>query len=96
MEYIGSAASCLFDTITEFMGHGRRRLPDGTTGVYAPLLSIVQSSGTGKSRLIDELSKAHIVIPVNLRKRGEKGTKPHARVGEGVIRDGRRLAAISG
>ena len=36
-------------------------------GRYARYLAIVQSSGTGKSRMIEELSKKHLVIPVNLR-----------------------------
>jgi hypothetical protein len=35
--------------------------------LYARYLAIVQSSGTGKSRMIDELSKEHFVIPINLR-----------------------------
>jgi hypothetical protein len=35
--------------------------------LYARLLPIVQSSGMGKSRLIDELSKKHFVVPINLR-----------------------------
>jgi hypothetical protein len=35
--------------------------------LYARILSIVQSSGMGKSRLIDEFSKAYFVIPLNLR-----------------------------
>ncbi|KAH0834254.1 hypothetical protein J3R83DRAFT_11609 [Lanmaoa asiatica] len=33
---------------------------------YARYSAIVQSSGTGKSRTVDELSKSHFVIPVNL------------------------------
>jgi hypothetical protein len=39
---------------------------------YARVLPIVQSSGMGKSRMIDELSKDHFVIPLNLRD-GESG-----------------------
>lgn len=35
--------------------------------LYARLLAIVQSSGMGKSRMIDELAKNHFVIPLNLR-----------------------------
>lgn len=35
--------------------------------LYARLLPVVQSSGMGKSRLIDEFSKKHFVIPFNLR-----------------------------
>ncbi|VDC02248.1 unnamed protein product [Peniophora sp. CBMAI 1063] len=34
---------------------------------YSPCCSIVQSSGTGKSRCIDELSKEQLVVPMNLR-----------------------------
>ena len=33
----------------------------------APYRSIVQSSGTGKSRCIDELGKDHLVVPMSLR-----------------------------
>ena len=41
---------------------------------YAPYCSIVQSSGMGKSRLLDEFSKKHFLIPVNLRKGDTRGT----------------------
>jgi hypothetical protein len=34
---------------------------------YAPFCSIIQSSGTGKSRLVDEFSKYNFLIPINLR-----------------------------
>ncbi|KAK0450322.1 uncharacterized protein EV420DRAFT_748676 [Desarmillaria tabescens] len=34
---------------------------------YAPFTSVIQSSGMGKSRLVDEFSKTHFVIPINLR-----------------------------
>jgi hypothetical protein len=34
---------------------------------YARYTSIVQSSGMGKSRTVDELSKTHLVVPMNLR-----------------------------
>ena len=40
--------------------------------LYARILAIVQSSGMGKSRMIDELSKKHFVIPLNLRN-GDSG-----------------------
>jgi hypothetical protein len=39
--------------------------PDKTW--YAYYIAIVQSSGMGKSRTVDEMSKKHIVIPMNLR-----------------------------
>jgi hypothetical protein len=38
-----------------------------TKDLYARFLAIVQSSGMGKSRMIDEFSKTHFVIPFNLR-----------------------------
>ncbi|KAI0301711.1 hypothetical protein B0F90DRAFT_1816914 [Multifurca ochricompacta] len=44
--------------------------------VYARYCSIVQSSGMGKSRLIDELSKKDFVIPINLRPEDSKGYPP--------------------
>ena len=40
--------------------------------LYVRVLAIVQSSGMGKSHMIDELSKDHFVIPLNLRD-GESG-----------------------
>jgi len=42
------------------------------SNVYARLLPIVQSSGMGKSRMTDELSKKHFVVPFNLRE-GRQG-----------------------
>ncbi len=43
------------------------------SGKYAPLCSVVQSSGMGKSRLIDEFSKRHFLIPLNLRTKSAGG-----------------------
>ena len=34
---------------------------------YAHYTAIVQSSGMGKSRLVDQFSKTHLVVPMNLR-----------------------------
>ncbi|KAH9065663.1 hypothetical protein EDB87DRAFT_1592316, partial [Lactarius vividus] len=36
---------------------------------YDPYCSIVQSSGMGNSRLLDEFSKNHFLIPANLRRK---------------------------
>ena len=41
--------------------------------LYASYCSIVQSSGMGKSRLLDEFSKRHFLIPINLREKGSQG-----------------------
>lgn len=41
--------------------------------MYAHYTSIVQSSGMGKSRTVDELAKDHFVIPLNLQKEDSTG-----------------------
>ncbi|KAH9081594.1 hypothetical protein EDB83DRAFT_2283085 [Lactarius deliciosus] len=43
---------------------------------YGPYCSIVQSSGMGKSRLLDEFSRTNFLIPINLRKPGTDGFPP--------------------
>ncbi|KAK0443522.1 hypothetical protein EV421DRAFT_1903536 [Armillaria borealis] len=54
-----------------FPGLRRPSAPPGTVKSvpypYTAFMSITQSSGMGKSRLIDEFSKTHFVIPLNLR-----------------------------
>lgn len=40
---------------------------------YARYATLVQSSGMGKSRLVDEVAKQVLVIPLNLRERGTRG-----------------------
>jgi len=42
--------------------------------IYAHYAAIVQSSGMGKSRMVDELGKTHFVIPINLRAQHSTGT----------------------
>jgi hypothetical protein len=64
-EYLGSASDCLFETIKIIVKS--RKIEAFLPKFYAPILSIIQSSGTGKSRTVDELSKKCIVIPVNFR-----------------------------
>ena len=41
--------------------------------IYAPYCAVVQSSGLGKSRCVDELSKSHVVVPMNLNKPSARG-----------------------
>ncbi|KAI0259430.1 hypothetical protein BC834DRAFT_974310 [Gloeopeniophorella convolvens] len=50
---------------------------------YAPLASIINSSGTGKSRMVDELAKTIISVPMCLRDAGSKGFPP----ADGSLRD---------
>ncbi|KAI0275398.1 hypothetical protein BC834DRAFT_852618 [Gloeopeniophorella convolvens] len=47
-----------------------------TTGSYRPYSPIVQSSGTGKSRLVDEFAKTHFSIPITLREPDSMGFPP--------------------
>ncbi|KAM6501280.1 hypothetical protein JOM56_004294, partial [Amanita muscaria] len=65
-QYIGSAADRFYDTI-------KGQCTRGDPVVYARYASILQSSGMGKSRMIDELSKKHLVLPINLRSSSDEG-----------------------
>ena len=56
--YVGQADDLLYDHIDTY---------SKDAGNYAKYTSIVQSSGMGKSRAIDEFSKKHLVVPLNLR-----------------------------
>ena len=58
--FSGGAAQALWNHIS---GHYNRQ----HSRVYAHYTAIVQSSGMGKSRTVDELGKTHFVIPINLR-----------------------------
>jgi hypothetical protein len=60
-EFVGDAATALWAYIEKSFYDPKNEK------VYARYTSIVQSSGMGKSRTIDELGKHHFVIPMNLR-----------------------------
>ncbi|KAI0069211.1 hypothetical protein BV25DRAFT_1910906 [Artomyces pyxidatus] len=55
----GDAAKTLFETLTWYLEVKK---------LYARYIALVQSSGTGKSRLVDELGKLTGVIPLNFRR----------------------------
>jgi hypothetical protein len=40
---------------------------------YAPYMTFVQSSGMGKSRILDEVAKHVVLIPVNVRQSNSTG-----------------------
>jgi hypothetical protein len=44
--------------------------------VYARHVSIVNSSGTGKSRIVDEVAREIITVPMCLREDGTQGFDP--------------------
>lgn len=58
-EFSGDAAQALWKHVVEHYDRQHR--------VYAHYTAIVQSSGMGKSRTVDELGKTHFVMPINLR-----------------------------
>jgi hypothetical protein len=61
--------------------------------VYAHYAAIVQSSGMGKSRTVDELAKDHFVIPLNLREATSSGG---CRPGSGIHGTRPRVNSSSG
>ncbi|RDB30775.1 hypothetical protein Hypma_005735 [Hypsizygus marmoreus] len=66
------AWSNLFVRALDDINHKRPRGED-----YSNFLPIVQSSGTGKSRLVDEAAKEIFVIPFNLRPAGDRTGYPN-------------------
>jgi hypothetical protein len=70
IDYVGSGSSCLYEYLTNIAMDEDK---------YARYTSIIQSSGMGKSRMIDELSKTHLVVPLNFRQdsKGNFLSKPN-------------------
>jgi hypothetical protein len=62
----GEAAEVLLDTIANYLDKQRE-------GVYSRHTSIVNSSGTGKSRIVDEVATRIITVPMCLRNEGTQG-----------------------
>ncbi|KAH9042332.1 hypothetical protein EDB84DRAFT_1472869 [Lactarius hengduanensis] len=65
------AGEHVLEALTDHIAEERRK-----KGSYVPFCSIVQSSGMGKSRLVDEFSKTNFLIPINLRQAGARGFPP--------------------
>ena len=70
LEYKGNAATALLMTISDFLNLEKEP--------YSRSTSIVNSSGTGKSRMVDELSVGMgiIIVPMCLRPTGSQGITP--------------------
>ncbi|RDB23991.1 hypothetical protein Hypma_008682 [Hypsizygus marmoreus] len=65
------------DAVTALLNHVRyHHQSSHDRRYYGSFFSIVQSSGMGKSRVLDELSKTRFVIPMNLRHRDTTGYPP--------------------
>lgn len=58
VKYVGNAHDLLYEYLADFREF---------KNIYARFTSIVQSSGMGKSRTVDELSRKHLVVPLCLR-----------------------------
>ncbi|KAH8113152.1 hypothetical protein DFH11DRAFT_1728064 [Phellopilus nigrolimitatus] len=69
-QYVGSTVDELWRHILRCFDAATR--PDK----YVNICPIIQSSGTGKSRAVDQLSTTHFVLPFCLRLRGSSGFPP--------------------
>ncbi|KAF8236900.1 hypothetical protein L208DRAFT_594211 [Tricholoma matsutake] len=67
--YDGQAAEALWT-------HIRNHYDPNSNRIYAHFCSVVQSSGMGKSRTVDELGKEHFSILINLRDARSTGYPP--------------------
>ncbi|KAI0261562.1 hypothetical protein BC834DRAFT_895858 [Gloeopeniophorella convolvens] len=67
VEYKGDRAQLLFETICEMMEHRGEK----THTAYVNIAAILQSSGYGKSRMVDEHAKFVFTFPFNLRSPNE-------------------------
>ncbi|KAA1471223.1 hypothetical protein DENSPDRAFT_99917 [Dentipellis sp. KUC8613] len=65
-EFRGDSADVLYKTLKSYC-----KPPGSGPGPYARYAAFVQSSGTGKSRQIDELAKRIVCIPINLQDHSE-------------------------
>ena len=72
VEFRGEAANALLKTISVYLVQ---------RNVYARHASIVNSSGTGKSRMVDQLGKIIITVPMCLRDPKSAGLIYHRSLG---------------
>lgn len=68
-DFKGDAANALINIITDLLSP--------TNQAYARAMYIINSSGTGKSRMVDEISRTIITVPMCLRRRGSQGATIH-------------------
>ncbi|KAI0267363.1 hypothetical protein BC834DRAFT_968877 [Gloeopeniophorella convolvens] len=63
VEYQGDRAKLLFETVCEMMEHRREKIDTA----YVNVAAVFQSSGYGKSRMVDEHAKFVFTYPFNLQ-----------------------------
>ena len=69
--YVGQSLDALKDKLKRY-----HRCFEHNEGLYARIMSIIQSSGTGKSRLVNELAVSVLGIAFTLRENGSSGYPP--------------------
>ncbi|CAE6508121.1 unnamed protein product [Rhizoctonia solani] len=62
--YIGIAHQCFVDALNRY---SQRNEGEATSRLYNKSVSVIQSSGMGKSRMVDEAANMVFTIPANLR-----------------------------
>ncbi|KAI9569482.1 hypothetical protein HD554DRAFT_2313539 [Boletus coccyginus] len=77
VDYVGDVATVLLDRIKKSLpGPKRDYSPSSARSLYARYTAIIQSSGMGKSRAVDEIAKGELVIPMVLRPHDSTGYPP--------------------
>ncbi|KAI9464318.1 hypothetical protein HD554DRAFT_2315894 [Boletus coccyginus] len=77
VDYVGDVATVLLNRIKGSLPDPKRKdTPSSTSGLYARYMAIIQSSGMGKSRAVDEIAKGELVIPMILRPDDSTGYPP--------------------
>ncbi|KAI9573697.1 hypothetical protein HD554DRAFT_2167257 [Boletus coccyginus] len=77
VDYVGDVATVLLNRIKGSLPDPKRKdIPSSTSGLYARYMAIIQSSGMGKSRAVDEIAKGELVIPMILRPDDSTGYPP--------------------
>ncbi|CAE6359001.1 unnamed protein product [Rhizoctonia solani] len=72
IDFRGEAAQCLMRTTNYYAKAGA-----SANNLYNKSISIIQSSGTGKSRTAEQLGEIVMTIPANLREEPGKGVKAY-------------------
>ncbi|KAI9566872.1 hypothetical protein HD554DRAFT_2174033 [Boletus coccyginus] len=76
VDYVGDVATVLLNRIKNSLPGKPDYSPSSTRSLYARYTAIIQSSGMGKSRAVDEVAKGELVIPMVLRPDNSTGYPP--------------------
>ncbi|CUA73367.1 hypothetical protein RSOLAG22IIIB_10756 [Rhizoctonia solani] len=73
-KYLGGTAQCFLNTTNYYTDIKRNK---GDTKLYNRSISVLQSSGMGKSRMVDEIAESAFTIPANIREKLKEGEKAY-------------------